>query len=825
MKRLSWLMGWRLLRRELKSGELTVLALALLVAVAAMSSVAFFADRIDSALTRQASQLLAADLVVNSRAPAEAAWQQRAQAQGLRQVATATFPSMVFAREQAVLANLKAVASGYPLRGEVQIRTRQGVKQGVYSPAPGELWADARLLQKMGLQLGDSVRLGSRSFVLAAEVLREPDGAVDVFNFIPRVLLNHADLAATGLVQDGSRIRYRLLLAGDAAQVKSYRDWLAPQLKPGTRLEDIEEARPEVRSALERARRFLGLTAILSVTLSAAAVALAVRRYLARHWQSVAVLRALGQTAPEVATVWGSLFLWLGLLAGVLGALAGYGVQALLVYLARQWLGDGLPPPGWLAWLTGPLSALILLAGFALPPLLALRRVPAMAVLRADVPAGSRSLLAPLLALVALLGLTAWQIGDGPLALWLLSGLGGFLAAVGLLAWGIVLLLRRVPLSGAVGWRHGAANLARRPWLAVIQIAALSVSLLALLTLTVVRDDLIGAWQRSLPPDAPDSFLINLQPPQRAELTQAFAKVGRSAPEALPMTRARLLAINGKPVKAADYADERAQRLVEREFNLSWRDAANPRNQIVAGQWWPLGSNTPQFSVEEGLANTLRLKQGDTLTFDIAGTTWQAPVTSLRKVAWDSFQPNFFVIAPAGWMGDQAASYIASYRAPDAGFNNRLVAALPNVTVVDISAIVREVRAVIDRLALAIEAMFALTLAAGVLVLWAAMAATRDERLYDVALLRALGASRRQVRSVLLAELAWLGGVAGLMAGGGAMALGALVAVQLFNLPLALNLWLLPLGMLAGGSVVALAAWPLLRRVTHTPPSEVLRAN
>jgi putative ABC transport system permease protein len=349
--------------------------------------------------------------------------------------------------------------------------------------------------------------------------------------------------------------------------------------------------------------------------------------------------------------------------------------------------------------------------------------------------------------------------------------------------------------------------------------------LLALLTLTVVRDDLIGAWQRSLPPDAPDTFLINLQAPQRSDLTQAFAKVGRTAPDALPMTRARLTEINGKPVKAADYEDERAQRLVTHEFNLSWRDAANPRNQIVAGQWWQPGSSTPQFSLEEGLANTLRLKQGDMLTFDIAGTTWQAPVTSLRKVAWDSFQPNFFVIAPSGWMGGQAASYIASYRAPDAGFNNRLVAALPNVTVVDISTIVREVRAVIDRLALAIEAMFALTLAAGVLVLWAAMAATRDERLYDVALLRALGASRRQVRSVLLAELAWLGGVAGLMAGGGAMALGALVAVQLFNLPLALNLWLLPLGMLAGGTVVALAAWPLLRRVTHTPPSEVLRAN
>lgn len=823
MSRLSLQMGWRLLRRELRAGELTVLLLALLVAVTAMSSVAFFSDRIEQALTRQASQLLAADLVSNGNRPPPDAWRQQAAQRGLLQAEAATFPSMVFAREQAVLATLKAVTAGYPLRGEVQLRTPQGLQEGRLAPAPGELWADTRLLQKLGLRLGDSVRLGNVSLRLSAEVLREPDGAMDLYNFIPRVMFNHADLAATGLVQDGSRVRYRLMVAGDAASVAGYRQWLAPQLDRRTRLEDVEEARPEVKSALERARRFLGLTALLSVLLSAAAVALAVRRYLARHWQSVAVMRALGQTGGEVALVWGSLFLWLALVAGVLGTVAGYGVQAGLLLLAQQWLGAGLPAPAFTAWLSGPLSALILLAGFALPPLLALRRIPAVAVLRADMPTSSRSLLAPLLAIVALLGLAAWQVGDSTLALWLLGGLVGFLLAVGLLAWGVVRLLRRVPLSGAVGWRHGAANLARRPWLAVIQIAALSVSLMALLTLTVVRDDLIGAWQKSLPADAPDSFLINLQAPQQATLDALFAKVGRSAPQAAPMTRARLLMINEREVKGSDYEDERAQRLAEREFNLSWRAAPPPGNAFSAGKWWPAGSTQPAFSVEQGLAETLGIRMGDVLVFDIAGTRWQAPVTSLRKVAWDSFQPNFFVIAPQGWMGGESASYITSYRAPDKDFNNRLVAALPNVTVIDISVIVREVKAVIGRLALAVETMFSLALAAGVLVLWAALAATRDERQFDVALLRALGASRQQVRAVILAELAWLGGLTGLLAGIGAMAIGSLVAVQLFNLPLAPNLWLPLLGALCGGAVVGLAGWPLLRKITRTPPTDILR--
>lgn len=816
-------MSARLLWRELKSGELTVLLLALLVAVAAMSSVALFSDRIEQALRRQASQLLAADLVVNSNKAPDSRWQAEAARLNLKQAEALSFPSMAVANGQATLATYKAVSDGYPLRGMVRVRLAAGEREGVMRPAAGEVWADSRLMQKLGLRLGDSLTVGNSRLQLSGELLREPDGAIDLYNFVPRLMLNQADLGATGLVQPGSRIRYRLMLAGDESAINRYQAWLKPQLGSNARLENIEEARPEVKSALERARRFLGLTALLTVMLSAAAVALATRRYLARHWQSVAVMRALGQSSGEIALTWGSLLLWLGLLAGIAGTLAGFGVQQLLLWLGRQWLGEGLPMPGLLAWASGPLSALILLAGFALPPLLALRRVPAMAVLRADVPADSRSLLAPLLAIVALLGLGVWQIGEASVAGQLMLALLAFLALVGLLAWGVVRLLAKVRLSAASGWRHGAANLARRPWLAVIQIAALAVSLMALLTLTVVRDDLLGAWQKSLPADAPDSFLINLQAGQQQALAGQFVARGLPAPKMSPMIRARLLSINGKVVKADDYQDERAKRLAEREFNLSWQDSLPAGNRVVGGEFWAAGSQKPSFSLEQGLAQTLGIRLGDEVAFDIAGQTWRAKVGSLREVSWDSFRPNFFVLGNSGWMAQQASSYITSYKAPEPQFNNRVVAALPNVTIIDIGVIVREVQSVIARLSMAVEAMFVLALAAGVLVLWAALAATRDERLYDVALLRALGASHSQVRRIVLAELMWLGGLTGLLAGGGAMAIGSLVAVTLFNLPLALNGWLPLLGMLSGSAVVGLAGWPLLRRVTATPPAEVLR--
>ncbi|POZ61039.1 ABC transporter permease, partial [Chromobacterium alticapitis] len=489
-------------------------------------------------------------------------------------------------------------------------------------------------------------------------------------------------------------------------------------------------------------------------------------------------------------------------------------------------VGEILPDPGWQPWLIGPLASLLLLAGLALPPLMAIRDVSPTAVLRNELPPTRQGVIAPLLALATLLGLASWQVGEWRLAGWLLLGMLVFLAASSALALGLVCLTRGLPRGGKVGWRYGIANLARRRWLAVLQIASLSVGLMALLTLTVVRDDLIGAWQRSVPADAPNKFVINIQPGQLADFREAFAAAGRPQPELEPMTRARLIAINEQPVRPAAYENEQARRLAGREFNLSWRAAPPPGNQVVAGKWWSEDRRIkPQFSVERGLADTLGIRLGDTLAFDLAGSTYRAKVTSLREVPWDSFRVNFFVIGTPGQFSRQPASWITSFRleAADEAFANHLVERFPNLTVIDVGSILAEVRTMVDKLTRGIEAMFLLALAAGVLVLWASMAATRDERLADAGLMRTLGASRRQVRGVVLSELVWLGAVSGLLAALGATGLGVLAAVKLFSLPWQLNAWLLPLGMVAGVLVVTLAGWPLVGRVTRTPPLAVLR--
>lgn len=827
MKPSRWRWPLRFARRELAAGELTVLALALTVAVLAIACVGLFTDRLDRALSREASQLLAADLVINADTPLPAGFARQAAALHLQLAHSSSFPSMAAAGEQVTLAAVKAVSDHYPLRGELQVRLADGrVLHGALHPAPGTAWADERLLSKLKIKPGDYIRLGNRQLRVAGALLREPDATLDLYQFIPRLLFNQADLAATGLVQEGSRVRWRLLVAGEPGQVSAYQHWAAAQLPRGARIESVEEARPEVRAALERTRRFLGVAAMLTVALAAAAVVLAVRRYLMRHWQAVAVLRCLGLSRREIGMLFAGIFLLLGLAAGTIGTVAGYALQAGLLNWLLPALGERLPAAGWLAWLLGPVSALVLLAGLALPPLWTVRHVPPVAVLRHELPPLQPGWLAPLLAVFALLALSVWLTADRTATLWLLGGFAGFLLLAGLCALALLGLLRALGPGAKLSWRYGMANLGRRPWLAAIQLVALSVGLMALLTLTLVRADLIGTWRRSVPPDAPNRFVLNIQPGQLIELRQAFAAAGQPVPEFAPMVRARLLAINGKPLRPAAYRDEQAKRLAEREFNLSWRAALPSDNRVVAGQWWSGAQAAPQFSVEQGLADKLGIRLGDSLRFDLAGTTYQARVSSLRTVRWDSFHVNFFVLAPAGWFGEQPASYIASFHlAPgQEPFAARLLERFPNLTVIDVGAILDQLRSMIDRLALGTEAMFSLALAAGVLVLWAALAATRDERLFDVALMRALGASHRQLAAMLYGELAWLGGLAGLLAGAGALGLERIVAQHLLNMPLAWN-WSLPLaGMAAGVLVVTVAGWPLLRRVTRTPPLASLQA-
>lgn len=828
---MPFVLGWRMLRRELRSGELRLLFAALAIAVAAVSAVGFFTDRVRVALDRQAQQLMGGDLILIGDQPWPVSWRQEAESRGLRLAETLTFPSMVMANERIQLAEIKAVSSAYPLRGQLQAITAPGSASATTKsgPAAGEAWLDERLAGVLSLAPRDIVNFGLLHLPVGAILTMEPDRGINFFSLAPRLMMHLDDVASSGLVQAGSRLSYRLLLAGDESAIAGFRDWVQPRLSRGQRLEDIQNARPEIRSALDKAQRFLGLATLLTVVLSAVAVALASRRYMQRHFDACAVMRCLGLTQGKLVGLHISMFFWLALMSGAVGVLVGFAAHFVLVAWLSQLLAMQLPLPGWKPLLPGFLVSGVLLAGFAFPPLLQLSRVPTLRVLRRELGPPQRLLVAGyVLGVLMLSGLIVWVAGD--LRLGVLA-VGGFVAALGgfwLIAHLCIGLIRHLPLKHGFGWRQGVANLSRHRVASIVQVVALAIGLMAMLVLTVTRAELLGAWQQAIPAEAPNRFVVNIQPEQRLNVAQAFDNAGLAA-EISPMIRGRLKSIAGRPVSAADFPDdERAQRLIEREFNLSWRAAIPAGNSIVSGQWFePQDAGKGLASVEEGLARTLGIGLGDDLVFSISGVEKLVRVTSLRKLAWDSMRVNFFVLVPPGVIDDAPVSYITSfYLPPDAAkFSIKLLESFPNLTMIDIGELLRQLQAVVTQVSAAVQFIFVFTLFAGGVVLYAAMLSAFDERRYELALMRALGANRAQLRNALLVEMAIVGSIAGLIAALGATLLGQVIARQVFQLALDIDFSLLIVAMACGGALTVFAGWLALRKLLDTPPLLALKAG
>lgn len=818
----------RMLRREWRAGELRLLLIALTVAVASVTSVAFFTDRIAQALTRQANELLGADLVVVAKHPLPDTLAQAAARLNLKRAHTVTFLSMAVAGEDNQLAEVKAVSNAYPLRGQLRIAERPFAAGTITRevPAPGTVWLEPRLMTQLALRVNDTLSLGAAQFRVAAVLVQEPDRGGDFFSIAPRLLMNLRDLPATQLLQAGSRVSYRLQVAGAAQAVENFRAYLTTRLGPGERMEDVQNARPEVRAALERAQQFLGLAALVSVLLAGVAVAGAARRFSARHMDDCAVLRCLGATQGFIVHTYVSQMLWLGLLAGLFGCALGYLAQTVLADVLGSLVAAQLPAPSWRPVVFGLLVGLITLLGFGVPPLLALKDVPALRVLRREA-GGSRpqSLGIYALGLALLTGLMFWQAGDVKLGAYLVLGIAAALAMLAALAWALVRALQLFKARGVV-WRFGLAGIARRAAGSIVQIVALGLGIMALLLLTLVRGDLLTSWQGSLPAEAPNRFIINIQPGQVQPLRAFFARHGFAAPALYPMVRGRLTHINTRPVTPAVYQDERAARLVEREFNLSWMADLPSDNQVLAGQWWNKHDyGKPLFSVEQGIADTLGIKLGDTLTYSIAGAEMSGRVASLRKVDWDTFRVNFFVIGAPGTLDNYPASYITSFYLPEQRYAllDDLVTNFPNVTVIDVAALMAQVRAIIERVTLAVEYVFLFTLVAGLLVLYAAIQSTQDERLRESAILRTLGASRRQLLRGLLTEFGVLGLLAGVVAAFAASLLAYILAERVLHLPYQLNPWLWTAGALLGVLGVIAVSSLGMRAVLRQPPLCTLR--
>jgi len=816
--------------RELRSGEVIVLLSAVALAVGALTAVGFLTDRIGKAVARQANEVLAADLRLRSPEPVPAEWREAAERFGLQTAETRTFPSVVFADVESSLATIKAVSENYPLRGKVRIADQLFGDQREVDriPASGTVWAGGALMARLGVDIGDTIEVGETVLLIDAVLTYRPDQSIGFASLAPSVLLNIADLPATGLINEGSRVGYALLVAGDMSSVDDFYAEVEDQLPDSVRVRNQEDSSERATNASGRAQRFLSLTAVISVLLSAVAIAMSARRFAHRRMDAVALMKSLGASQRFVITAASFQLLVLGVVGIVAGSLLGFGAEKVLTVMLADLIANDLPSPGlgpvWLA--TG--SALILLAGFAMPALIQLRNTPPLRVLRHDeMPPPPSRLLVAGTSLIAVSALLYSAIGDGRM---LLVVLGGMLVVSLLLYFAgrlLVMLLGRSRGGVGIAWRYGLANVARRGRDSAVQMVAFGLGLTVLLLLTFVRTDLLESWKQTLDEESPNHFLINIQPQERASISEIFENNGIASPDFVPLVRARMKEINGQDVKEREYPHKDGEWMANREANLSWAGALSDSNELVAGEWWPENyRGEPLVSVEEEAAMELGIVLGDTISFLVAGQEIELKVASFRKINWDSFKPNFFMVLSPGAIESFPATFVASMKIEKDQRNLLLTLARthPSVSVIDLDAILQQVKGIIDKATLAVQAVFVFTLAAGIAVLFAAVQSTIDERRFESALLRALGVRRRTVLSGVLTEFAALGFSAGLLAASGASILAALIATTVFELEYSFSPMIWVAGLTGGTVLVCLSGFIAARSAINAPPTEVLRA-
>jgi putative ABC transport system permease protein len=850
-----YVLGWRSLLRDLRAGELRLLIVAVSLAVAALTAVGFFADRLNGGLQRDARQLLGGDAVISSDNPTPQVFIDKAKQLGLQTAMTLGFPTM--GRAQTVgqgdpmtkLVALKAVSETYPLRGNLQIASKAGAEPAKTRavPAVGEAWVDASLLDGLGLQVGDKLLLGDAELRIGQIIATEPDRGAGFANFAPRVMVNMAGIAATGLIQPASRVTYRFAVAGTSSSgpaadkdVKAFTDFAKTQISTGmagVRLESFEGGRPEMKQTLGRAEKFLSLIALLAALLSAVAVALAARGFAAKHLDDCAMLRVLGQSQRNIGLSYTFEFTLVGLFASGLGVLIGYAVHYVFVLLLAGLIESSLPAASLWPVVFGIGMGMTLLLAFGLPPVLQLAQVPPLRVIRRDVGSLKPASLAVLgLGMAGFVTLLLATSSDLKLSL---ITVGGFAVAVVLFAGVsyIAIKLLRMSVNDATAPRWlvlATRQLTARPAFAVVQISALSLGLLALILLVLLRTDLINSWRQATPADAPNRFVINVMPEQSESFQQTLKQAGIKNFDWYPMIRGRLVAVNDSAVQPDTYSDDRAKRLLDREFNLSNSAVLPAHNEVILGQW--VNDEANGLSIEEGIAKTLNLKLGDKLRFDVAGVMIDKSITSVRKVDWGSMRANFFVMFPVAQLADVPVTYMSAFRAPAANgktdgkssaasssFDNTLVKNYPNITSVDMSATVSQIQKVLDQVIRAVEFLFAFTLGAGVLVLLAAITATKDERAKEFAVMRALGAGGKLLRQVQGAELAGVGLLAGFLASIIAVAIGWAMARYVFEFSWNITLWVPLAGALTGFVLSLVAGTYVLRSVLRRPVIETLR--
>lgn len=825
----------RMTLRDWRAGEWRFLLVAMSVAVAALSSVSFFVDRMHASLRGEAAVFLGADMLIISDRAFDQIWYDEAERQGLSSAQTRQFPTMALPKGNGKtvprLVSLKAVSEGYPLRGALQLAGEANGKvleaEGI--PEVGTVWVDQALLAEPGTGIGDNIQLGNGRYRVSHVIVSEPDRGISWVNLAPRVMMSLQDLEKTGLVQPASRVSFRLLLSGAPDGIERFRQWAEERIVTdnlrGMRIETVENNRPEMKTTLNRARQFLALIGLLSAVLAAIAIAMGTRRFVKRHMDTCAILRCLGMKAKQIVLVYLTGFIVIGLLGCFIGLAAGYGGHFALIAILRTVLPQQMASASWMTMAKCLLIGMSLLLGFALPPICSLQRVPVIRVIHRDV--GSAEISggwAYVPGVAVFFGLLCWLTGEWWMGLWMLCGFLAIAAVIAFLGWCAIraLVFARIHMQQG-SLRFCLSVLERKPATTVLQIVALSVGLMAMLLLTVVRNDLIGAWQKALPPDTPNHFVVNILPDQKETVRDRLVHAGVAAPVLYPMIRGRLVSVNGKAVSSRDYDDARAKRLVDREFNLSCMTELPPQNRIVEGSWF--GSRHAEASLEERLAKTLGIATGDRLVFDVTGMPVEVTVTSLRKLDWSSARVNFFVITHPEDMQEMPATWITSFYADVSQKNaiDKMVHEFPNLTVVDIGYLVAQVKSILERVTLAVEFLFLFTLTSGVLVLHAALVGTQEERMHEASILRTLGATRKELRRMQRIELVFIGAMSGLLAASGASLAGWVLAVRFLEFDWTFNPLVWVYGVAGGIFCACAGGWLGLRKVLNTLPVQSLR--
>jgi putative ABC transport system permease protein len=815
--------------RDFKSGELSVLVLALTIAVLSLTAVGFFTSRITQAVHAQASEVLAADLRLEASTPIPQSYLDRAEAHGLKTARILSFPTAIFNADKNQLTAFNAVSSNYPLRGRVRIADVPfGVARDTDKiPGHGEVWLDARIMAQLDVEVGTSLRIGEATFRVTQVLDYRPDQGGGFVNLAPAALIDYDDVAATQLIQPGSRVNYYALFAGPSASVTEFRQFLEDNKRAGERIQDVQDSSRQLSSAIDRAVRFLNLASLASVLLSAVAVVMGARRYAIRHIDTVALMKCMGASQRFVLSISVIELTLLASIAVLCGAVLGYSAQWGIAWLLRDLIRTVLPPASLAPLPIALVTVLAMLIGFALPPLLQLGSTPPARVLRKTVSAPPlRYGITYILALGALLGILWNLVRDTELVFNVFAGILGGGIVLTLAGFALVRVTGRLRGGVGIAWRYGLANVSRRGAGSVVQIVAFGLGLMVLLLLAVVRGDLLNDWRRSLPADVPNNFLINIRPDERASLDEFLQSHHFGSPAMYPMVRARMTAINSESGAALKARGEGARGFIEREQNLTWSEKLMADNQLTAGSWWTAADfGKPLVSISSEYADALHLKLGDKMTFDVAGETLQVTVASIRKIRWDSFRPNFFLVFPPGLLDGAAGTYMTAIylTSEQRSALGELVRRFPTISVFDVDAILKQIRGIIDRATLAVQYVFLFTLAAGVVVLLAAVQATRDERRYESAMLRTLGASRRTVLQGVAMEFSALGFLSGTLAAVGATVTGFILAHRLFSLEYSLDPAVFIAGLVGGTILVGLTGTLATRSVVNTPPIATLR--